>query len=1028
MARSTLSRLAAAVLVSLAPATLLVFSRDSRVLASGPAGLDAPPLTGARDPSWSPDGSLIAVSLLDQIWVMTRDGQSPRALVTWDGTSTRHAVERDPAWSPDGTRIAFAADRGDGFDLYVVAVAGGTAERVTYLPGDERWPTWTPDNRLVFAHRVADQWDLERVLPAVGSGIVSRPETLTDTPYDETEPRVSPDGTRVLFVSNRDNDASETDLWTMPLERAHASTASVAASGDAQAPTGGVVAASVAPAAATPAAVGTPAADAAEGGKKPAFVRVLRARGVESSPTWAPDGKRIAFSAMRSGVGSLWVAEVDIAGESQPPRPVSPPQLISRRGGQVAWSPDGRTLLISDIPDPDPIYNGNPRRDTHDAPPLFAFGSGFHLRLLPAPRPPDEGEAAFSSRVTLPPTRWLSAFESVWSTLRSLYYDEGANADAWQALHDVYAPRAAAARDEASLEAVVDDLVAEEPLIKPQVTAKRAIVVSAHRLASEAGVQILSRGGNIVDAAIAVSLTLGVVEPDASGLGGDGMAILYLKGMKQPTVIDFKDQTPIHATLDNPALMRDGRLVGDGAAAPNIPGLLAGLDYLYQKYASKHLRWEELIAPAIRHADEGFVLDETLPTSIAEGQSMLRKYEASRTLFLPNGKVPRPGDRFVNKDLAATLRTIATGGAAEFYQGALAHRIATDLSENGGIMVYDDLAQYRAVEREPVSGRYRDFVVYSTPPPVSSGASLIETLQILDHYKPHAAATATKDADYFHYLIEASKVRHSLREIADPALWPVNASPHLDYAHAGDLFHQIDPKHAAKFRPDDQRDDTTPTGGGNGGSASEDRIGRGTTAFVIADADGNMIAITQTLSTWGGSFYVSKGLGFLYNNHLRSSRTTRGAVGQLLPLMRSSSTNTPTLVFKDANGIRTPRLAVGAAGNAWIVPSVYAVVTNVVDGNLSTQAAIEAPRFLLTRDPSDPNGTQPRVQIEDRFSTTVLQDLIQRGHVFQKIGRKGELRYGYASAATLDPDTHTLTGGADPRRSHAALAWDGRTP
>src|SRR5581483_9778425 len=134
MARSTLSRLAAAVLVSLAPATLLVFSKDSRALASGPAGLDAPPLTGARDPSWSPDGSLIAVSLLDQIWVMTRDGQSPRALVTWDGTSTRHAVERDPAWSPDGTRIAFAADRGDGFDLYVVAVAGGGAERVTFLP------------------------------------------------------------------------------------------------------------------------------------------------------------------------------------------------------------------------------------------------------------------------------------------------------------------------------------------------------------------------------------------------------------------------------------------------------------------------------------------------------------------------------------------------------------------------------------------------------------------------------------------------------------------------------------------------------------------------------------------------------------------------------------------------------------------------------------------------------------------------------------------------------------------------------
>ena len=173
---------------------------------------------------------------------------------------------------------------------------------------------------------------------------------------------------------------------------------------------------------------------------------------------------------------------------------------------------------------------------------------------------------------------------------------------------------------------------------------------------------------------------------------------------------------------------------------------------------------------------------------------------------------------------------------------------------------------------------------------------------------------------------------------------------------------------------------------------------------------------------------MSKGLGFLYNNHLRSSRTARGTVGQLLPLTRSSSTNSPTLVFNAGpNGtLGTARLAVGAAGNAWIVPSVYAIVTNVLDAGLSAQAAVEAPRFLLARDPADPNGLQPRVQIEDRFSRTVLQDLLHRGHIFQKIGRKGEVRYGYASAVTIDPDTRTITGGADPRRSHTAVAWDGK--
>jgi gamma-glutamyltranspeptidase len=1208
MARPSLSRVAVAVLVSLLPATRLALVDEERLLAhasngAGPGAASASassdtkdaiaiakaiadadtltplqhgdtraaaasPLTGARDPSWSPDGSLIAVSLIDQIWIMTRDGQSPRAVVTWDGT--RAAIERDPVWSPDGRRIAFAADRGDGFDLYVVPVSGGSPERVTYLPGDERWPSWTGDGRIVFAHRAVDQWDLARVLPAIGTGVVSRPEPLTDTPFDETEPRVSPDGTRVLFVSNRDTDASETDLWLMPLDPpsstiapdatsvtpaanvllapdasksetlklaalksdaakseagksdAAASKSEAAASpkpdaSDTTQPVAATTAAtSPEPASAAgmqaapspsmpsstspsstssstspstspstaPASPGSSSPSAPSAPSRQRVVRVLRARGLESSPTWAPDGHRIAFSAIRGGAGSLWVMELELPGETQAARPAAPAQLMSRHGGQVAWSPDSRQLLVADTPDPDPIYNGNPRRDSGDAPPLFALGTGFHLRLLPAPRPPDEGESALSTRLVMPSTRWMSAFEEVWGTLKTLYYQDGPGADAWQALHDVYAPRAAAARDEASLEAVVDDLVAEQPLIKPQMTSRHAMVVSAHRLASEAGVRVLSRGGNVIDAAIAVSLVLGVVEPDASGLGGDGMAILYLKGMKQPTVIDFKDQTPIHATLDNPALLRDGRLVGDGAAAANIPGLLAGLDYLYQHYGSKRLRWEDLVAPAIRHADEGFVLDETLPTSLAEGQSLLRKYEASRTLFLPNGRVPRPGDRFVNHDLASTLRAVAAGGATEFYQGALARRIATDMAEHGGIIGYDDLAQYRAVEREPVSGRYRDHVVYSTPPPVSSGTSLVETLQILDHFKARGGATASKDADYLHYLIEASKIRHTLREVADPALWPVSIAQHLDYTHAGELFQLIDPKKAGRFRADaDFRDDggpngpltipgsTTPSGAGASGAGSgtsgstpnsaspnspsapgvpradasgesrmpnvptmdlrdtrddDDHIGRGTTAFVVVDGEGNMIAVTQTLSTWGGSFYVSKGLGFLYNNHLRSSRTARGTVGQLLPLMRSSSTNTPTLVFRESNGVRTPRLAVGAAGNAWIVPSVYAVVTNILDGGLTAQSAVEAPRFLLARDPADPNGTQPRVQIEDRFSRPVLQELIHRGHTFQKIGRKGEVRYGYASAATIDAETHTVTGGADPRRSHAAVSWDGK--
>jgi gamma-glutamyltranspeptidase/glutathione hydrolase len=305
-------------------------------------------------------------------------------------------------------------------------------------------------------------------------------------------------------------------------------------------------------------------------------------------------------------------------------------------------------------------------------------------------------------------------------------------------------------------------------------------------------------------------------------------------------------------------------------------------------------------------------------------------------------------------------------------------------------------------------GRYRDHTVYSAPPPVSTGAALIETLQILQNYRPRAGASYAADADYFHHALEAWKARDQGPRIADPALWEVSLGPHLDPAHAAELFKRIDPQKAS-------RDRNEPAEGGR-----TERIGRGTTAFAVADADGNMIAVTQTLSTWGGTFYVSDGLGFLYNNHLRFGGGA--APGRFLPLARSSSTSVPTLLFQGVSTSTSPgspRLAVAAAGNAWIPASVYDVILNVVDGGMTAQRAIEAPRFLIGRDPVDPSMS--RMQIEDRIPRAVLTDLMARGHRFQKIGRKGEVRYGYAAAVVVDPQAGIVQGGAEPRRSHAAI-------
>jgi len=322
------------------------------------------------------------------------------------------------------------------------------------------------------------------------------------------------------------------------------------------------------------------------------------------------------------------------------------------------------------------------------------------------------------------------------------------------------------------------------------------------------------------------------------------------------------------------------------------------------------------------------------------------------------------------------------------------------------------------MEREPVVGQYRGHALYAGGPPVSTGIQLFESLHVLEQYQPKPGARLVTDADYLHYLIEAWKVRDPLRRVADPERWPVDFADHLTVAHARELFGKIDPAKASRYErpPEDEP-------GPQGPPTVAPRISTGTTSFAVADAEGNMIAVTQTLSTWGGTFYVSKGLGFLYNNHLRSNRLTPGAYGSLVPLARSSTASVPTLVFeKTSDGEEVPKLAVGCAGNAWIPVSVYNIITGVIDGGLGAQRAIEAARFLPGRDPADPTDDGERVEIEDRFPRSVIDTLRERGHLFQKIGRKGEVRYGYAAAITVDVANGRVEGGAEPRRSHAAVA------
>jgi gamma-glutamyltranspeptidase len=932
---------------------------------------------GFREASWSPDSRFLVASRWDRLWILARDG-SEAAPIAPAAVTPGPSSDREPAWSPDGRWIAFATDRGGGFDLYALAArsnpAGapptfGAAVRLTSLAGDERRPSWTPDNRIVFSYRGEDgDWDVHLSEPWDGSGELAAAPVpgLSSDEADELDATVSPDGRRIAFSSDRSNDDRDLDLWVteLPPDRS---------------------------------AVRQP-------------VRLTRAGGDDRYPSWSPDGQRLAHFSVRDGLGSVWVTAIGgrLAGiaEMNLPRPRTGPTLVSRHGGVPAWSPDGGTIVIAESPQPDPMYNGNPQRFAAEPPPTFAGGQAYRLWTLPAPAPIDDATTPLHAPAA---HGWEAAFDRVWHTLLAMYYAEGTSRELWTRLREHYRPLAANASSGEGFEDVVDDMVARQPPIKSGLSSHRGVVVAAHPLAARAGAQMLERGGNVVDAAIAVSFAVGVVEPDASGIGGDGMVLLFQQHMREPVAIDFKDQTAGAATLENPAILRDGRLVADGPAAANIPGVVAGLDLLYRRYASGRIPWADLIAPAVAYAEDGFVLDAALPSTIAAGRRYLEKYPEAARIFLPGGRLPKAGERFTNPDYARTLRTIAADPQS-FYRGTIARRIADDLEANGGIITYEDLAQYRAIARKPVTGAYRGHEIFSAPPPVSAGASLIETLQILDFYRPGAGARYAADAEFLHYAIEAQKVRDRIRRVADPERWPVDLENHLTPEHARQLFHAIDPGRASLEQdPPDERE-------ADDGS----RIGRGTTAFVVADAQGNVIVGTQTLSTWGGAFYVSKGLGFLYNNHLRSTSARAPQFGHLLPRMRSTTTTAPTLVFRREGDRLTPRLAVAAAGNAWITASVYGIILNVIDGGMDAQAAVEAPRFLVARDPSDPAARRVRVQIEDRFPRRILADLEARGHRFQKIGRKGEVRFGYAAAALID--RAVVTGAAEPRRSHAVAA------
>jgi gamma-glutamyltranspeptidase/Tol biopolymer transport system component len=970
----------------------VTFSLTAMLLVFQAAVGTGSPASGVQDAAYAPDGRL-ALSIDGDIWVQRSAADTAR----WIQITSGAAWDRDPAWSADGNSLIFASNRDGASRLYRVqlgAAGNVNAERNTSSPqrvtDSNEWesnPALAADGTLAF---VRGRGPTARIYLRSPDGHERR-LTKSKTGF-EGWPAFAPDGRQLAFVAITE-------------KRRRLRVAMMR--GD-------------------------------------STYTVVSNRDVEH-PAWSPDGRRLAFGT-RSGPAGVWITtpENDYV------------NLVSARRAAPSWSPDGRTLALVELPPPLPGYNGDPDRLSDRAATAVQKGSGA-LWYVSAPAAPDSGNAAGLALTVNRSDRNAARFDAAWQRTAQLYYstpDAASRRAQWEALRDTFRPRALAAKSDDDLAKVVHEMLLHRPPLREPATG-HAAVSSANPVATEAGLEILRKGGNVVDAAIAVSFALGVVEPDASGIGGYGEMLIRLDSMPRPVVIEFMTRLPQDVLTNEHAILSDGGYPDDGPVLPNVPGTIAGMHRAWKEYGSHKVAWADLVAPAIRAATNGYVVSDGLATTLATEREHFLKYEGSRKLFFRNGEPLHAGDTLRNPDLAWSLRQIADSGANAVYRGAVGRRMVADLRGHGNAMRTSDLTRYYAAEREPVAGSYRGFTVYSSAPPVSGGATLIAQLNMLEQLP--RLPSYTDDAATMHAMIEAWKLVPSARNrIADPGLWPVNISAFTSKDSARARWKCFDarrvltsnelsgdtPKCArariggagtsdsagrsasdsgSKQSEADVVDNTqAPECGGTGAEDGERDCHRtGTTAFTVGDADGNVVAVTQTLGTWGGNFYVTPGLGFLYNDKLTSYGSDTAAFGSRTPYARNGSTLAPTIVFQGAGAKLRPVLAAGAAGNSWITSAVYSIVSGVLDQKLDVQRAIELPRFLLTRERAG-NRSDFVIELEDGFAPSVDRDLERLGHRLRFISLRGELRMGYAAAIAFSD--RTVTAGADPRRAGAAGA------
>ncbi len=469
------------------------------------------------------------------------------------------------------------------------------------------------------------------------------------------------------------------------------------------------------------------------------------------------------------------------------------------------------------------------------------------------------------------------------------------------------------------------------------VAAENGMVVTAQHLATKVGVDVLKKGGNAIDAAVAVGYALAVVYPAAGNLGGGGfMTIQFADGRK--TFLDFREKAPLAAKADM-YLDASGNVVKGlstrGYLAVAVPGTVSGLEQAREKYGT--MKRARLIAPAIRFAERGFVLDQGDLDMLRGAAKDLLKDAPSAAIFLPKGEIPGVGHKLVQKDLAKTLRLIAQRGTAGFYQGKVGAAIAASSAAGGGILTQADLDQYRTREMAPVECDYRGYRIVSAPPPSSGGVIICEILNILEGYP--LKELGFRSAQSVHYQIEA--MRHAYMDrntyLGDPDFVKNPVERLLDKGYAEKIRAAIDPAKAGVSK--DLKPGVPPHEGVN------------TTHYSIMDKEGNAVSVTYTLNEWYGARVTAAGTGVLLNNEMDDFTVklgvanifglVQGAANAIAPGKRPLSSMSPTIMLKDGK----PVLVLGTPGGSRIITAVVHTILDLVDYGMGLQEAVDATRF-----------------------------------------------------------------------------------